>query len=332
MFRKPFILTWCIIVSIVSITVVAIGIQSQPPTVEAKPQNPSSTAKPIFVNVKMTSTGTVKQIPLEQYVLGVVAAEMPDHFANEALKAQAIAARTYVVHKILEAKKKQPAKPFVVRDDVKHQMFFDPVQLEKKWKQANDLAGFNKLRNAVRDTKDIIITYQNGPIDATYFSTSNGFTEGSGDYWGQDIPYLQSVASPWDPVISNRYKASVRMTYADIVKRLGIKSNNAKVTVRSMRVLQKSDGKRVKKLKIGNKTMSGRQFREKLALRSTHFVWKLEDHHILITTYGNGHGVGLSQWGAHGMALKGYKSSQILKHYYRGVNITPITTFLPKLR
>ena len=111
MFRKPFILTWCIIVSIVSITVVAIGIQSQPPTVEAKPQNPSSTAKPVFVNVKMTSTGTVKQIPLEQYVLGVVAAEMPDHFANEALKAQAIAARTYVVHKILEAKKKQPAKP-----------------------------------------------------------------------------------------------------------------------------------------------------------------------------------------------------------------------------
>ena len=220
----------------------------------------------------------------------------------------------------------------MVRDDVKHQMFFDPVQLEKKWKQANDLAGLNKLRNAVRDTKDIIITYQNGPIDATYFSTSNGFTEGSGDYWGQDIPYLQSVASPWDPVISNRYKASVRMTYADIVKRLGIKSNNAKVTVRSMRVLQKSDGKRVKKLKIGNKTMSGRQFREKLALRSTHFVWKLEDHHILITTYGNGHGVGLSQWGAHGMALKGYKSSQILKHYYRGVNITPITTFLPKLR
>jgi stage II sporulation protein D len=231
---------------------------------------------------------------------------------------------------MVAAKKEQPDRPFVIGDTVDDQSYLDSATMERKWAAANDSEGLQRLRKAVHETAGLIITYENEPIDATYFSTSNGYTENSADYWGLEVPYLQSVQSPWDPPLSNRYKTTVRMSFVQFLHKLGISSSNPRAAVRSMTVLEKTDGKRIKTLRIGKHEFSGRELREKLGLRSSHFLWKLERNQIVITTYGNGHGVGLSQWGAHGMALNGYDAEDIVKHYYNGVDIELMTPDIKK--
>ena len=342
MLRRRFAYSWFLIMLISCTFVVAAGLGSSAPVVSANHE--SSHVKPaskiarqvkvanITVPVYVTAKAKIQQVPLEQYVLGVVAAEMPDRFAGEALKAQAIAARTYILHKMLEAQSDHSRRPFYIKDSISDQVYLEAAVMERRWTQANDRAGLARLKSAVQDTRGLVVTYRNKPIDATYFSTSNGYTENSQDYWGQEVPYLQSVASPWDPLLSNRYKTSVSMTYGEMMQRLGIKTGTPRAIVKSMRIVQHTDGKRIKSLRIANRIFSGREFREKLALRSSHFSWSLGKERITITTFGNGHGVGLSQWGAHGMALKGMKAQQILKYYYRGVKVANLNDVWPKWR
>jgi stage II sporulation protein D len=352
MLQQRMWLYWCLLMSTVCLTVVLFGLlldkpsdksnvhSHRQPQTESQPQ-PTATAgtgqvivrkapPALTVRVFLSATKKIQRIPLEQYVLGVVAAEMPDQFADEALKAQALAARTYIVHKMVAAQKEHPGKPFIIGDTVDDQSYIDRAAMERKWALAKDPEGLRKLRKAVHQTAGLIITYEHEPIDATYFSTSNGYTENSADYWGLEVPYLQSVQSPWDPPLSDRYKTTVRMTFAQFLQKLGILSNNPRAAIRSMTVLEKTDGKRIKSLRIGKHEFSGRELREKLGLRSSHFLWTLERNQIVITTFGNGHGVGLSQWGAHGMALNGYDAEAIIKHYYNGVDIELMTPTIKK--
>lgn len=265
----------------------------------------------------------VDKVPLETYVRGVVAAEMPIDFELEALKAQALAARTYIVRRILEKDTSQvPVKDAVVTDTVAHQAYLTEEQLAKKWNGEAAKENLEKLNRAVEETKDQILLYDNKPINAVFFSTSNGYTENSEDYWGVAAPYLRSVPSPWDAKLSPRYKETVRIPYREFLNRLGFGGMmTASGGASGMKIIDTTAGHRIKRIRIGGKIFSGKDVREKLNLNSAQFDWKIQGSDIEITTTGYGHGVGMSQWGANGMAKEGKTAADIVRYYYTGIQI-----------
>ncbi|MBW7454840.1 stage II sporulation protein D [Paenibacillus sepulcri] len=271
------------------------------------------------VQVFLTADKRIETLPIELYVRGVIAAEMPVEFELEALKAQAIAARTYIYRRLAAGERITPPSGGAadVTDTVQNQVYLSLNKLLSRWNGAEREANLNKLNRAVEETKGQIITYKGEPIEAAFFSTSNGYTENASDYWQIDVPYLQSVASPWDKEISPRYKETVTMKLGDFADKLGVKKSAA----RSMRILETTEGKRIKTVAVGGKTLSGREVREKLGLASSQFSWAIQDDEITFTTFGYGHGVGMSQWGADGMAKNGIGAVQIVTHYYSGTKV-----------
>jgi len=271
------------------------------------------------VSVYITEDKRVETLPIELYVRGVIAAEMPVEFKLEALKAQAIAARTYIYRRLAAGERvaSSGAEKADVTDTVQHQVYLPLNKLLERWKGTDKEPNLEKLNRAVEETKGQIITYKGKPIEAAFFSTSNGYTENASDYWQMDVPYLHSVASPWDKEISPRYKETVTMKLGDFASKLDVKKDAAK----TMRILETTEGKRIKTVAVGGLTLTGREMREKLGLASSQFVWEIKDDDIIITTYGYGHGVGMSQWGANGMAEQGSGAVQILTHYYSGTKV-----------
>ncbi|OXM15083.1 stage II sporulation protein D [Paenibacillus herberti] len=279
------------------------------------------------VRVYLTAEKRVEKVPMELYVRGVIAGEMPVSFEPEALKAQAIAARTYLVKRLASGDRSgMPVKNADVTDTTAHQVYVPLDKLLDRWSGKDREANLAKLNAAVQETRGQIITYEGKPIEALFFSTSNGYTENSEDYWGANLPYLRSVASPWDKKISPEFKETTTMSLAAFYKKLGI---SGKTAPRSLRVLDTTDGRRIREMTAGSKVFTGRQMREKLGLASTQFTWKIAGKEIEITTYGYGHGVGMSQWGADGMAQSGSTAYQILSHYYTGTEVIR-TASLPK--
>lgn len=278
------------------------------------------------VRVYMTKTGSIDTVSMEQYVTGVIAAEMPSDFGLEALKAQAIAARTFVTKRMAAGDHSGiPVDGADVNDTIEHQVYLPYSSLESSFKEAGKEKEWAKLEQAVRESKDTIMTYKGEPITAAFFSTSNGYTENSEDVWQQAVPYLRSVESPWDASIAPGYEESVTMSRIDFLNKLNITTDAIPVSADTktarpfIQILSKTDGNRIKEIQIGTKTFTGKEIREKLGLRSSEFTWKTDGDKIIITTHGYGHGVGMSQWGANGMAQEGYTATQILKHYYQGI-------------
>ena len=280
--------------------------------------------QPIMVPVYLTEAKKVVNIPLEEYVRGVLAAEVPADFELEALKAQAMAARTYVVKRMVEWDRSNvPVRDAVVTDSAIHQVFVGADDLPNLWPASKADANLDKLTRAVRETRDLILTYDGRPINATFFSTSNGYTENSEDYWSDYTPYLRSVPSPWDARLSPRYKETVSLDAGEVMRKLGVGAlAPSQAGASGMKVLERTQGGRIKTISIGNRTFTGREVREKLGLNSTHFEWKWNGNRIEFTTYGYGHGVGMSQWGANGMAKEGKTAEEIVKHYYTGIDIS----------
>ncbi|WP_419875598.1 stage II sporulation protein D [Candidatus Pristimantibacillus sp. PTI5] len=274
----------------------------------------------LVIRVYMTKEERIERVPLETYVRGVVAAEMPIGFELEALKAQAIAARTYMIRRIVQGNDSGvPVKGADVTDTVEHQVYVSLADLARKWPKADQKTNMKKLNDAVAETRGKIITYKGDPIEAAFFSTSNGYTENSEDYWKQEIPYLRSVASPWDEAISPRYKETVELSLKEFYNKLGVSGKSSAKS--AIRIVEKTAGNRISKIVIGGATFTGREVREKLGLASSQFTWKIKGGTIAITTYGYGHGVGMSQWGANGMAQSGASAEQILAHYYSSVQV-----------
>ncbi|GFN32688.1 stage II sporulation protein D [Paenibacillus xylaniclasticus] len=272
----------------------------------------------VRVRIYLTETGRVETVPLELYVRGVLAGEMPIDFELEALKAQAIAARTYIVRRLaLDDKSGVPDGKADVTDTVVHQVYIPLKELIDKWPAGKERGeALGKLERAVQETKGMVLTYDGMPIEAAFFSTSNGYTENADEYWQLSLPYLHSVASPWDEQVSPRYKQTVWMSEKELYRRLGVKDDG-----KPPRILETTQGHRIKEIVIGGETFTGRQVREKLELASSHFEWTINDGKAEITTYGFGHGIGMSQWGANGMAKEGATAKQILLHYYTGVKV-----------
>ena len=178
---------------------------------------------------------------------------------------------------------------------------------------------YQKIKNAVNNTKGLYLTYDGKIIDAVYHSTSNGQTENAEYVWGTSKPYLVSVDSPYDTT-NKSFNYEKFITYNDLSKKLNMDINENSV----INIISKTQGNRIEKIEINNKTYSGVQIRNLLNLRSADFELSLEDDGIIFKTKGYGHGVGMSQYGANGMAKAGYNYEQILKHYYKGVKLTKI--------
>ncbi|QRG67357.1 stage II sporulation protein D [Brevibacillus choshinensis] len=292
------------------------------------PDNLPDPGPPLDVKVYRTEKKVVETMPLETYIVGVVAAEMPAEFELEALKAQAMAARTYIVRRLSESKLDDVPQGAQVLDTVQHQVYMDDSQRRERWKDQYEWKN-QRILQAVRATAGIVLTYDGKPIDATFFSTSNGFTENSGEYWEKPIPYLKSVPSPWD-IQSPRYEETVTMTTAQLEKSLGVRlAQEASTNGSWFQIESKTTGNRVGKISIGGKEFTGREFREKLNLNSSSFTMELRGNQVFITTKGYGHGVGMSQWGANGMAKSGKNAEQIVKYFYQGISLQNFTKIIP---
>jgi stage II sporulation protein D len=305
---------------------------ASPPAPIHGPLQETITEQGLMIPVYLTKKSAIETVPLEQYVKGVLAAEMPVEFELEALKAQAMAARTYVVRRVLEKDySNMPVSDALVTDTTAHQAYLTEQELREKWDKSSYETNMAKIDRAVNETKDMILTYEHKPINATFFSTSNGYTENSEDYWPFMSPYLRSVPSPWDIKLSSRYQESVDLSYKSMLQKLGVASiATSGTSAKGMKVLEWSTGHRIKKMAIGGKTFSGREVREKLGLASSQFSWKWSGSKITFTTYGYGHGVGLSQWGANGMAKEGKTAEQIVTYYYTGISIEKASPFIRK--
>lgn len=275
----------------------------------------------LSIRVYLTKEERIETVPLETYVQGVLAGEMPIDFELEALKAQAIAARTYIVRRIgLKDRSGMKDEQADVTDTIEHQVYIPIAALARKWTGEEKKEKLAKLKQAAEETRGLVITYEGEPIQAAFFSTSNGYTENSEDYWAQPLPYLRSVASPWDAYISPRYKETVKLTKREFYLKMGLSGKNAAAKP-AIKVIEKTDGNRIKTIKINGETFSGREVRERLDLASSQFTWTIQKDMVTITTFGFGHGVGMSQWGANGMAQEGRKAEDIIRHYYTGTKV-----------
>jgi len=295
------------------------------------------TAAPeIEVPVYIAAEKTVLRMPLETYVRGVVSAEMPLDFELEALKAQALAARTYIVQRYMAGVFDGVPEGVEawVTDTARHQVFLTEEKLAELLGGGPEAeAKLARLNRAVEETAGRIIVYGGEPIVAAFFSTSNGYTENSEDYWQTALPYLRSVESPWEEGLSPKFRTTVTMPVAEVKRRLGLggraevaaaKNNDIGTNDSAhleMSVLEYTEGRRIKTISAGGRIFTGREVREKLGLASSAFTWRIRSGEIEFTAYGSGHGVGMSQWGAQGMALEGRTAEEIVAHYYTGVKV-----------
>ncbi len=276
------------------------------PSVPSNPTPPTPTINnPVTV---YRSNGSVVTLELEDYLVGVVAAEMPASFETEALKAQAVAARTYT----LKAKSQNKR----LTDTVSTQVYEDNNQLKSKWGGSYNTY-YNKIKNAVNATDGQYITYQGKYIDAVYHSTNNGYTEDPIIVWGYSIPYLKTVESPWD-LSASSYLKTITKDIVSVGNTLGLAINDSTI----IEILERDTSNHIVSIKVGDKTFLGVDIRNLLGLRSTDFDMSVSGDMVTFTTRGYGHAVGLSQYGANGMAKSGYGYIDILKHYYTGVNIS----------
>lgn len=267
-----------------------------------------------IVRVKRLETDTVENIPLEEYVLGVLAGEMPTYFDIEALKAQAVASRSYVLKRL------DPDKEYDVVDSVMNQVYLDPDYLKEVWKD-DYVSKINKLKTAVNETLDEYLEYDGEVIDALFFSTSNDYTEDSDIVFNIELPYLKSVESKWDATVSSAYQSTKNIALDKFYELLALPYNDNL----NIEVTERSKTNRIIKLKINNQEFKATDVYNKLSLRSTDFTITKQNTNVQIDTKGYGHGVGMSQFGAQGMALEGYSYREILAHYYTATNIKKIT-------
>lgn len=281
----------------------------QKPVSSSKDDENNTVNTPQNTEVQVTikrSNGSTVTLGMTEYLIGVVAAEMPASFNIEALKAQAVIARTYAL--------KRMQNNLVLTDTTSTQVYKDNNQLRSLFGSNFDKY-YQKIKSAVLATDKDVCLYNGMLIDAVYHSTSNGMTEDAVNVWGNSTPYLVSVASLSDTSVSS-YLKTVDFDNTKLLKLFGIDVSSLKIEI-----LSRNQSGRVDKVSVNGQVYSGVQFRNLLGLRSSDFDITYSDNGISITTRGFGHGVGMSQYGANGMANQGYNYKQILKHYYTNISI-----------
>ena len=271
-------------------------------------------------------TGEVEEVEMDEYLYHVVSAEMPVDFEVEALKAQAIVARTYTVYKI---KNRKHNNADICDSSSCCQAWISKEDRLARWDENLRENNWNKIVDCVNSTKGKIITYNNEPINAFFHSNSGGMTEVPVNVWGgTGYPYLQAVETSGEEGYE-QYKSEVILSQDELLEKLKQKYPDISIDFgnsEDIKILSYTDGKRVKTVKFGNKELSGVETRTLLGLRSANFEISKEGETIKFTVLGYGHGVGMSQTGADSLAKQGKNYEEILKHFYSGVEITDINS------
>jgi stage II sporulation protein D len=266
--------------------------------------------------------GKIVKMGLEEYVYNVLSAEMPASFSPEALKAQAVAARTFAVHKIMFGGCTKYRGADVCDQSNNCQAYCSDAERKSKWKDNYD-AYSAKLKLAVSETAGKIITYDDKPILVLYHASSAGYTENVENVYSQALPYLRSVASPDEKVTNLESKEEYdRKWFCNTVNKAYPK---AKLTTGSLEkqisITSRFASGRVDIIKLGGASITGVEFRRLVDIRSANFSLSFNKYSVIVTTEGFGHGVGMSQNGAQAMALEGSDYADILTYYYTGVKI-----------
>jgi stage II sporulation protein D len=288
----------------------------------------SNLPKTTKVKVYIAKENIVKELDLEEYVTGVVAAEMPAAFAVEALKAQAVAARTYALSHVIEdgGTACKNGKGADLCDTVHCQVYMTKAERVKGWPKSQRDELWDKIKKVVKDTSGEVLTYNNELVmEPYYFSTSSGKTENSEEVFSTNIPYLRSVESPGEETVKNAKSIKI-VKYKELSIAINNNYNNSKVTSTNIKnqikIVDRTEGGSVKNIKVGSITMTGSKFRTMLGLKSSNFEIKFNSTSMEIDCSGYGHGVGMSQFGADAMAKAGKDYNQILTHYYQGTVIS----------
>lgn len=293
----------------------------------APPMKKGSVDIPAYINVYRHASGKTEAVAFEDYVKGVVAGEMPSSFEMEALKAQAVAARTYSMSKLIRSgsggNPDHPTAP--VCDDTHCQVYRSPSDLSEIKSAEWMNTGWPRIQDAVDSTTGQLMYYQDALVEQPLFhSSSGGKTENSEDVFVSALPYLRSVDSSAYESAAPHQNEQVEISLSEFKKKIKQaypKNDPGSLNSDTVKVLERSDGGRVAAIQVGNLTLKGREIREMFGLRSANFTVSVQSNTVLITTDGYGHGVGMSQWGANGMAQAGYQYIDILKHYYTGIEV-----------
>ncbi len=268
------------------------------------------------VKLKLTASDTVTEISLEDYIFGVVAAEMPALYEEEALKAQAVAAYTFYIVQ----KDKNKDNSFDISDDyTAHQAFISTESAREKWGDGAETYE-NKIRSCVKAVLGQRVLYNGEPATTLYHAISYGVTEKAAAIWGGDYPYLVSVDSSWDKLEKN-YLAENTFTAEEFKKLVTSLAEVKDLTGNCITDIVRTDAGGVKTLKISGTEVSGGDLRQALSLRSSNFEISFSEGVYKFTTKGYGHSIGMSQYGAHYMAMQGKNYKEILLHYYTGCTV-----------
>ncbi len=275
----------------------------------------------LSINVYDTRKNQTVEMDLEDYVLGVVAGEMPASFHTEALKAQCLASRTYAVLRM---------NKFGGKGCLNHpgaDVCTDPAHCQAHVNFSVEGKALEIYKSAVEATAGEVIVYGDNLIDAVFHSTSGGKTENSEEIWSAQIPYLRSVVSEFE-IHSPKLVTSNEIKTTDFIQNIKKLDKNVNINSKNLKneieILERSEGGRVKRIKIGNKIFDGEAVKIALGLNSSNFKIDFNQNSLNFKVTGYGHGVGLSQYGADGMAKSGYFYEDIIKHYYKGVEIINI--------
>ncbi len=288
------------------------------------PENKNETILSNIIMIKLLhqELNQVEELPLEEYLKGVVLAEMPIYFEEEALKAQAIVARTFTLYQM-----KNPSmlhENADVCDDINCcQAYQTKEYVMMAWDDAVENEKWNKINRAVEDTKGRVILYQGEPIEAFFHSHSAGKTEDVRYLWNEEeIPYLKSVDGMEQDLFSED-KTFLKKEFQELIKVLAPNYQENDV----VQIVDYTPSGRVFHVKLGSKIIKATDLRTLLKLRSTYFCVEENENEIIFHTEGYGHGVGMSQYGANQMALEGKKCEEIIQHYYTGVEIDNLDDF-----
>ncbi|WP_195262754.1 MULTISPECIES: stage II sporulation protein D [unclassified Clostridium] len=274
------------------------------------------------IKVHLTKEDKIIEVPLEEYVKSVVSGEMPASFELEALKSQAIAARTYVAAK--RARPCNEAKGGDVCDTTHCQVYITKESRLEKWgDKGNEY--WAKVSEAVDATKGMVLTYDNELVQyPQFFSTSSGMTENAVDVFSSNVPYLVSTESKGEE-IAPKFTSEFPFDISKFVSDINSKYKDAKISEGSLQndieILSRSEAGGVKEIRFGGVKVKGSDFRLAFGLSSTNFQFSISGNQIIFNCKGYGHGVGMSQWGANVMARDGKGYEEILKHYYTGIEL-----------
>lgn len=271
-------------------------------------------------------TKTIEEIPLDEYLYGVVSAEMPASFQEEALKAQAVVARTYTLYKIIHNSNKHKGAD-ICDSSTCCQAWISKENRLAKWQDDKKEIYWNKIVNAVNTTQGKMITYKNEPINSFFHSNSGGMTEAPINVWGgSGYPYLQSVSTAGEDAYS-QYASNLTVTQKQFTEIIKKEHSDFKIDFSKkdcIKVKEYTEGNRVKTIQIGNLTLSGVEIRTLFGLRSANFKITIENKNIKFEVTGYGHGVGMSQTGADSLAKQGKTYEEIIHHFYTNVEIKDI--------